>query len=82
MTLHLHSTRIPSGHCLLLAQALDRVAKSSRSSRIAEELFAGKHPSGNPVVVNVGDETALPHLGELCTQYGISMKVEVEGVER
>jgi len=76
MVLHLHSTRLPSGHCLLLAQAIDRVSKSSRSAHIAEELFAGKHPTQNPVALNVSDEAALNNLRELCTQYGIAVKTE------
>ncbi|HEV8378486.1 MAG TPA: hypothetical protein VGP99_06515 [Tepidisphaeraceae bacterium] len=73
MVLHLHSTRIPSGRCLLLAQALVRVTQSQRSTHIAEELFAGKHPRENPVALNVNNEAALNELRELCTQYGIAM---------
>jgi len=76
MVLHLHSTRIPSGHCLLLAQAIDRVNKSSRSTHIAEELFAGKHPRENPATLNVSDEKSLEHLSEICSQYGIAVKVD------
>jgi hypothetical protein len=78
MVLHLHSTRLPSGHCLLLAQAIDRVSKSSRSTHIAEELFAGKHPHGNPVALSISDEKSLEHLTEICTQYGIAVKVDRE----
>ena len=55
MVLHLHSTRLPSGHCLLLAQAIDRVSKSSRSTHIAEEL-CGKYPTRNRWRAGISDE--------------------------
>jgi len=76
MVLHLHSTRIPSGRSLQLAQAINKVTKSSRSQHVADELFAGKHPRGNEVVLNVSDESGLEELKTLCTQYGIAVNTE------
>ena len=76
MVLHLHSTRMPSGRCLALAQAIGRVSQSARSTHIAEELFTGKHPRENPVVLHVTDEKNMNDLRELCSQYGIAVNVE------
>jgi len=76
MVLHLYSTRLPGGRCLQLAQAIERVSKSSRSGHIAEELFAGKHPRGNEVALNVTDEKGLEELKALCSQYGIAVNTE------
>lgn len=60
----------------MLAQALVRVTQSQRSTHIAEELFAGKHPPGNPVALNVNNEAALNELRELCAQCGIAVSTE------
>jgi hypothetical protein len=76
MVLHLHSTRIPSGRSLQLAQAINKVTKSSRSQHVADELFAGKHPEGKEVELNVSDESGLEELKALCTQYGIAVNTE------
>ena len=76
MVLHLHSTRMPSGRSLQLAQAINKVAKSSRSQHIADELFAGKHPAGREVVLNVTNENGLEELKALCSQYGIAVNTD------
>ena len=76
MVLHLYSTRLPGGRCLQLAQAIERVTKSSRSTHIAEELFAGKHPHGNEVALNVSHEEGLEELKALCSQCGIAVNTE------
>jgi hypothetical protein len=67
---------LPGGRSLQLAQAINRVTKSSRAQHIADELFAGKHPRGNEVVLNVSDEGGLEDLKALCTQYGIAVNTE------
>ena len=76
MIVHLHATRLPNGRCLQLAHAINCVCKSSRSTHIAEELFAGKHPHGNPVALSVSDETGMAELRKLCSEYGIEVKTE------
>ena len=59
-----------------LAQAIERVTRSSRSAQVAEELFAGKHPRGREVALNVTDEKGLDDLKALCSQYGIAVNTD------
>jgi hypothetical protein len=74
MTLHMYTTKPPTGRWALFAQKLSRVAGTGPIVQIADRLFWNKHPPEQPAVVRVRNPEALKDLLAICAEYGISVK--------